>query len=154
MASIEIGPLSERLGDEEIIELVNGLEELGAPRLPHASDDSLSELGEVDDGVLAAFLERLDAYDIACEIYLPMEFDGRVEVGDFRIGSAAALLGILEELKDEIEEEKDEDEEESEDEDEEEEDYENLAKGNLKLVWKLLYEGARSALDRHLPLLL
>jgi hypothetical protein len=149
MAEIEIGPLNERLSDEEIVELCNGLEDLGAPALPKAADDSLHPVGDSDDDALSEFLDRLEAHDIACEIYLPVEFEGRIEVGEIRVGSAATLLEVLEEMKDELSIDEDEDE----DEDEEEED-DDLLDAKLKHVWKLLYDGAQGAMDRHQPLLL
>jgi hypothetical protein len=152
MAEIEIGPLGERLSDEEIVELASGLENLGAPRLPKASSDEAVPVGDVEDDVLSEFLDRLEAHDAACEIYLPVEFEGRVEVGDVRVGSAVHLLEVLDEMKDELAIDEEEDEEE--DDDEEEGDDEALLEPKLRLVWKLLFEGAQAAVDRHLPLLL
>ena len=63
MADIEIGPLTERLSDEEIVELCNGLEELGAPRLPKAPDESTVPVADaIDDEALSEFLDRLEAH--------------------------------------------------------------------------------------------
>jgi hypothetical protein len=152
MAEIEIGPLAERLSDEEIIELANGLEQLGAPRLPKAASDEAVPVGDVEDDVLSEFLDRLEAHDAACEIYLPVEFDGRVEVGDLRVGSAVHLLEVLDEMKDELAIDEDEDEEEGDDEEGHDEDA--LLEPKLRHAWKLLFEGAQAAVDRHLPLLL
>jgi hypothetical protein len=153
MAEIEIGPLGERLSDEEIVELANGLEQLGAPRLPKAASDEAVPVGDVEDDVLSEFLDRLEAHDAACEIYLPVEFEGRVEVGDLRVGSAVHLLEVLDEMKDELAiDEEDEEEEEGDDEEGYEEDA--LLEPKLRHVWKLLFEGAQAAVDRHLPLLL
>ncbi len=150
MAEIEIAPLSERLSDEEIAELAGGLEQLGAPRLPKATDDQPVPVGDrIDDDVLAEFLDRLEAHDLACEIYLPMEFEGRVEVADLRVGSAMSLLEVLEELKDELAIDEDEDEDDDED---ELDDDDLIMDAKLRHVWKLVYEGAHAALDRHLPL--
>jgi hypothetical protein len=151
MAEIEIAPLTDRLSEEEIIELANGLEELGAPRLPKAADDSSVTIGDaVDDQVLSEFLDRLEAHDLACEIYLPVEFEGQVEVAELRVGSAPALLEVLEEMKDELSIEEDEDEE---DEEEDEVDDEGeILEAKLKHVWKLFWDGATAAVDRHMPL--
>ncbi len=149
MADIEIGALNERLSDEEIVELVNGLEELGAPRLPKAADDTTIPVGDADDDALTEFLDRLEAHDAACDIYLPVEFEGRIEVGEMRVGSAATLLEALEEMKDELSIDEEEDEEDADD-----ADYDDLLDAKLKHVWKLLYDGAQSAMDRHLALLL
>ena len=48
---------------------------------------------------------------------MPVEFEGRVVVGDFRVASSQALLDILEEMREELNvdaEEEDEEEEEEE----------------------------------------
>jgi hypothetical protein len=154
MAEIEIGPLGERLSDEEIVELANGLEQLGAPRLPKAASDEVAPVGEVEDEVLSEFLDRLEAHDVACEIYLPVEFDGRVEVATYRVGSAAHLLEVLEEIKDELSIDEEEDEEEEDEDEDEAYEEDALLEPKLRHVWKLLFEGATAAMDRHLPLLL
>ncbi|MSP63495.1 MAG: hypothetical protein EXR72_24755 [Myxococcales bacterium] len=149
MAQIEIAPLSERLGDDEIVELAGGLESLGAPRLAKSSDDNPIPVGQpIDDDVLSEFLDRLEAHDVACEIYLPVEFEGRVEVADLRVGSAVALLEVLEELKDELGIDADDDADDADDAD----DDALLLDAKLRHVWKLLYDGASSAVERHLPL--
>jgi hypothetical protein len=149
MAEIEIGPLTQRLSDDEIAELAGSLEKFGAPRLPAAPDDSPVTVGDaLDDDAFSEFLDRLVSHDIACEIYLPVEFDGRLEVAELRVGSAPLLLEALEELKDELSIDEDEDEEAYEDED----DDAALLEGKLRHIWKLLYEGVQAAIERHLPL--
>jgi hypothetical protein len=148
MASIDIQALSERLSDEEIEELTAGLEQLGAPQLPRAADDTAITIAEgLDEDAVAEFLDRLEASDLACDIYLPMEFEGTVEVGDLRVGSVQTLLEALEEMKDELTAASDEDDEYVDDEEEE-----PLTAGQLKQVWKLFFEGAQAAADKHLPL--
>jgi hypothetical protein len=150
MAEIEIGPLSDRLSDEEIAELAGSLEKVGAPQLPRAQDDATVTVGDgLDDDALLEFLDRLDAHDLACEIYLPVDFDGRVEVADLRVGSASLLLEALEELKDELAIEENLDDEEEE---EFEEDEESLMDAKLRHLWKVFYDGATLAMERHLPL--
>ena len=148
MAEIEIAPLSDRLDDEQIADLVGGLEGLGAPRLPKAAEDASYTLGDaVDDDALSEFLDRLEAHDMACEIYLPVEFEGRVEVADLRVGSAASLLEVLEELKDELSIDDDEDFDEDDYDDEE-----TLFEARIRHVWKLFADGAQMSIDRKLPL--
>src|SRR5262249_52702411 len=96
MAEIEIGPLSDRLGDDQ-------LDKLGAPKLPAADESAaVTVASEVDGSALTEFMDRLEAHDVACEIYLPMDFEGRVEVGEYRFGSAVVLVEVLEEMKDEL----------------------------------------------------
>jgi hypothetical protein len=148
MAELEIGPLSDRLSDEEIVELAAQMEKLGAPQLPRTDDAQGSSIGEgLDDNVLSEFLDRLEGHDAAAEIYLPVEFEGNFEVAELRIASANFLLDVLEELKDEL----DSEEEELEDEESFDDDRQILAQ-QLRQAWKLFYSGAQAAVERHLPL--
>src|SRR5688572_26877655 len=150
MAEIEIGPLTDRLSDDEIADLKARMERMGAPRLPDSDEKEVAALGEgLDDDVLVEFLDRLDGHDVAAEIYLPVEFDGAIEVADLRVGSAQVLLDVLEELKDELVAEEEEDEE---DEEEDADEDQRIHGRELKRAWKLFYEGAQAALERKLPL--
>jgi hypothetical protein len=150
MAEIEIGPLGDHLSDEEIAELAGALENFGVPRLPRSDDAAGATIAEgVDGDLITEFLDRLEAHDVACEIYLPVEFEGRVEVADLRVGSAATLLDVLEEMKEDLDIEDGGDGEDG------EEDYggdvEMILK-QLRHVWKLFYAAARTSLERRLPL--
>ena len=147
MAEIEIGPLSDRLSDEEIKELAGALEKLGAPTLPRTDESHATTVGDVDDDVLTEFLDRLEAHDAACEVYLPVEFDGRVEVADLRVGSAVQLLEVLDEIKDDLEIDEDEEED-----DDDEDDYGAVLNGQLRECWRAFYAGCNATLERHLPL--
>src|SRR5262245_9258162 len=154
MAEIEIAQLGDRLSDEEIVQLAGALEELGAPSLPKADDGTALTVGDIDDDVMTEFLDRLDAHDLAAEIYLPGEFDGNADVAGMRVASAIALIEVLEEMKDEldVEEAAAEDDEESEDGDEGELDDGDILASQLRLCWKLFYAGANTAVDKHLPM--
>jgi hypothetical protein len=148
MAEIDIGPLTDRLTDEEIAELAAQLEKVGAPQLPHGDESHQATLGDgVDETALSEFMDRLEGHDTAADIYLPVEFDGVLEVAELRIGSLPLLLEVLDELKDEL----DDEEEEAEDDDSYDDDSKILA-AQLRITWKLFYTGATSAMDRHLPL--
>ena len=154
MAEIEIGPLNERLSDEEIADLRKRLDRLGAPKLPTAPDHAGGKGDQhVDSEALEELLDRLDEHEAACEISLPVEFDGRAEVAGWRVGSAPLLLEVLDEVKDELDLEEEEEEEEELDDDD---DGVDLATRKTELVraWKLLYAGAQSAIEQQLPLLL
>ncbi len=151
MAEIEIGPLTDRLSDDEIADLKVRMDRMGTPKLPDGDEKEGAEIGEgLDDDVLVEFLDRLDGHDVAAEIYLPIEFDGQIEIGDLRVSSAPALIDVLEELKDELtaEAEEDDDEEEQEEDDEDR----RIHGRELRRAWKLFFEGAQAALDRKLPL--
>ena len=155
MAEIDIKPLDERLSEDEIVELSRAMDEHGAPRLPKVVDDHSQTVTEgLDDDVLTEFLDRLEVHDLACDIYLPVEFEGRLEVADVRVGSANALVDVLEEMRDELfaDADEDEDEEEEEEIDEDEDEDAALLEGKLRLVWKLLFAGATAAIERHMPL--
>ena len=171
MASIEIAPLSDRLTDEEIEELGGALAAASAPKLPKGDDGVKKVLSAgLDEDTLTEFMDRLEAHEIACDIYLPIEFEGRVEVGDLRAGSVVTLMETLAELKDDFnlesdddededEEDDGDDEEEDEDEDEEEDDDDDdddsvaaLIERRLQALWKVFSAGAKRALERKIPL--
>jgi hypothetical protein len=148
MAEIEIGPLTDRLTDEEIGELAAALEKVGAPQLPRGDESHQATLGDgIDDNALSEFMDRLEGHDVAADIYLPVEFDAIVEVAELRVGSLPLLVEVLDELKDEL----DDEEEEAEDDEAYDDDQKILAL-QLRQAWKLFYNGANAALERHLPL--
>ena len=151
MADIEVAPLSEWLDDDEVGELATALEELGAPRLPKMRDEGEYSVEGLDEEALGEVLDRLDAQDLACDIYLPVEFEGTVEVAGAQVGSAQALIEVLQEVREELDLAAEEEEEEEEEEDEEDEEGE-LMEANLRQVWKVLFEGAQAAVDRRLAL--
>jgi hypothetical protein len=148
MAEIEIGPLTDRLSDDEIAELAKQMEKLGAPQLPRADHTEVATVGDnIDDDALTEFFDRLDLHDLAAEIYLPIEFDGCVEVAGLRVASASVLIDVLEEVKDELDVDEEED-----DEDDEEYDDRRAVELQMRQLWKLFSDGAQAALDRKLPL--
>jgi len=148
MAEIEIGPLSDRLSDEEIRELRNELEKLGAPPLPGSDDAHARTFGDVDDDVLTEFLDRLEAHEMACELYLPIDFEGRVEVGELRVGSSSLLLEVLEEVKEDL----GVDEEEEDLDDEEEGAFGDVLASELRECWKVFHKACNASLDQNLPM--
>jgi hypothetical protein len=158
MAEIELAPLSHRLDEDEVRTLIRLLAETGAPPLgktdEHASHTIAARLSET---ALTEFMDRLEAHDLGAEIYVPMEFDGRVTVGEYRVASSQALLDVLEELREELdvdgEEDDDDDEEEEEDEDEEEEEDEGtVIEAQLRHIWHLVADGATESIEKSLPL--
>jgi hypothetical protein len=155
MAEIELAPLSHRLDEEEVRTLGKLLSEAGAPPLgktdEHASHTIAARLSEE---ALTEFLDRLDAHDLGAEIYVPVEFDGRVVVGDFRVASSQALLEILEEMREElnVDAEEDEDEEEEEDEGDEDDDEGTVIEAQLRHIWHLVSDGVTESLERNMPL--
>ena len=156
MAEIELAPLSHRLDDDEMKTLSKLLEEIGAPTAGR-SDDHVSHTiaARLSEEALTEFLDRLDAHDLGAEIYLPIEFEGRVTVGDYRVASTQALLDVLEEMREELDvdaEDEDEDEEEEEDEDEDDEDEGTVIEAQLRHIWHLVSDGAVESIEKGLPL--
>src|SRR3954464_10582993 len=120
MAEIELAPLSHRLDEEEVKTLARLLTEAGAPAFERADEHASHTIAaRLSEEALTEFLDRLDAHDLGAEIYVPVEFEGRITVGDYRVASSQLLLEVLEEMKEELDVDA---EEEEEDEEEEEED--------------------------------
>src|SRR5262245_39890621 len=119
MADIEIGVLSDRLTDEEVVEVQKALQKAGVPKLPKADESLAYTVAKgIDEDLLAEFLDRLEASDIGCHIYLPVEFDGTVDAAEVKVGSLAILIDVLEELKEDLEIDEEDDEEAEEEEEE------------------------------------
>ena len=161
MAKIELGPLSQFLDDGEIKDLLKALQKVGVNELPKSEEAGGKVGDELDDDVWTDVLDRLEAEDVGADLDLPVEFDGVVEVAGLKVASAQVLVDILDDIKDDLdvdpeeseEDDADEDEEEHEEEEEEEDDEDLRLKERLmKQVWRSLYAGAKSALDRELPL--
>jgi Sec-independent protein translocase protein TatA len=103
---------------------------------------------------MTEFLDRLEAHDMAADIYLPLEFDGRLHVGELRVASAVSLSETLEEMKEELSIEDDEFEEEDEDEEDDEEEVEEgtVIEAQLRNIWQLVVDACSESLEKHLAL--
>ena len=100
MAAIEVAPLGDRFGEDEIAALASALQGVGAPVLPNADESAAKTIADGVDGELVAdFLDRLEAFDMACDVYVPVEFESRVEVGELRVGSSQCLIDVLDEMR-------------------------------------------------------
>jgi hypothetical protein len=161
MAKIELGPLSQFLDDSEIKDLMKALKKVGITDLPHSEEAGGKVGDELDDDVWTDFLDRLEAEDVGADLYLPVEFDGVVEVAGLKVASTQVLIDILDDIKDDLDVDPEEDEEDSDDDDDEHEEEEEeddsdedlrLKERLMKQVWRSLYAGAKSAIDRELPL--
>jgi hypothetical protein len=155
MSEIELGPVSERLDDEEIKTLGRLLEQAGA-KYPVNDENHTNQIiaSRLSEDAMTEFLDRLEAHDIAADIYLPVEFEGRLTVGDFRVASSQTLTDVLEEMKEELaveEEEEYEDDEEEEDDDEEEEEG-TVIEAQLRNIWRLVNDACSESLDKSVPL--
>ena len=161
MATVELGSLSQHLDDDEVLTIRKALRKHDVT-IEDGDHDTVIVARDLDPDVVADFLDRLDAHDVSADIYLPAEFDGVVKAGKYKVGSAPALVHVLEEMKEELlaeddeEEEADVDEDDDDDadldEDDEEDEYE--ATGSLKFkddqlrgLWKVLFKAASEAAD-------
>lgn len=168
MATLELGTLSEHLENDQIKAVQRALAESGAP--PLAGDDHAETIvldRDLDDDVLVDFFDRLDANDASADIYLPIDFEEVIEVDGLRVGSAHALILVLESLKEDFfvdEEEEGEEEEEEEyefDEDEDEEggevfesddDEPEVKDDRLRHIWRVMHKGAKTSVRKNLCL--
>ena len=154
MAEIELAPLSHRLDDDEMKTLLRLLEEAGAPRIAKHDEHSAHTIAaRLSEEALTEFLYRLDAHDIGADIYLPIEFEGRVVVGEYRVASSQLLLDVLEEMREELDVDAEEEEEDEEDEeDDAEEDEGTVIEAQLRHIWHLVADGATESIEKNLPL--
>ena len=145
MPELRLLPLEETLSRTQIAQVRAELTALGAGDLPPDDDDvDLDEV--VTDDQLTDFMDRLEAHDLACDLYLPLEFDGVFEVEEQKVGSAQALLEALEELREElaIDEESTDAEEEGE--------IEDVIEEQLRFTWRVFLRAAGTCVERQVPL--
>ncbi|HEY0713739.1 MAG TPA: hypothetical protein VGF45_13760 [Polyangia bacterium] len=158
MSEIELGPVSDRLDDEELKTLQKLLDQTGAKY--DALDDSQSThtiAARLSEDAMTEFLDKLEAHDIAADIYVPVEFEGRLTVGDYRVASTQALVDVLEERKEELGVEEDgeyDDDEEDEDEDDDldDDDEGTVIEAQLRNIWRLVNDACGESTDKSLPL--
>jgi hypothetical protein len=155
MSEIELGPVSERLDEEEIKTLIRLLDQAGA-KYPVNDENQTQQIiaSRLSEDAMTEFLDRLEAHDIAADIYLPVEFEGRIPVGDFRVASSQTLVDVLEEMKEELAVEEDEEYEDDEDEEEDEEDEDEgtVIEAQLRNIWRLVNDACGESLDKSVPL--
>ncbi|HVZ86591.1 MAG TPA: hypothetical protein VHG72_06470 [Polyangia bacterium] len=153
MAEIELAPLSHRLDEDETRLLAKRLSEAGAPAFDRTDEHASHTIAaRISEEALTEFLDRLDAHDLGAEIYLPIEFEGRVNVGDYRVASSQALLDVLEEMREELSVDTEEPEEDEEEEEEEAEDEGSVIEAQLRHIWHLVADGATESIEKGLPL--
>ena len=154
MPNIEVGALEDHLSEEELEEVRSSLEKAGVGTLPEG-DGAMGQsmLEGADEDALTEFMDRLESHDLAANVYVPLDFEGRLEAGDLSIASLNRLVEVLEELAEDLEIEDLDEPDEPEDEDELV--YANemeLLEGRVRHIWKAMYDGAQLALDHDLCL--
>jgi hypothetical protein len=155
MSEIELAPLSERLDEEEMKTIHKLIEQAGAKFVTNEDQPVQSIARRLSEDAMTEFLDRLEAHDLAAEIFVPVEFEGRLQIGDYRVASAQALTDVLEEMKDELDVEDNdeyEDEEEEEEEEEEMEDDTTVIEAQLRNIWQLVSDACAQALEKNIPL--
>jgi hypothetical protein len=180
MATLELSNLADNFEDDDLDAVRRALAETGAA--PLDIDDTAEPMildHNVDDDVFVDFADRLEANDMNADVYLPVDFEDVIQVGDHRFASAHALILVLDSLREDFFLEEDEETEATEateatEEDdevaeefgygEEEEDSAALfgeddstmevKDEQLRHVWKLLYRGARTAIQKGLCLMI
>jgi hypothetical protein len=153
MAEIELAPLSHRLDEDEMRTLARLLAEAGAGKIEKVDEHGSHTIAaRISEEGLTEFLDRLDAHDLGAEIYMPLEFEGRVVIGDYRVASSQALLEVLEEMREELDVDGEDEEDEEEEEDAEDEDEGTVIEAQLRHIWHLVADGATESIEKGLPL--
>ena len=155
MSEIELGPVSDRLDDEELKTLQKLLDQAGAKYNTH-DDSHITQTiaARLSEDAMTEFLDRLEAHDMSADVYLPVELESRLTVGEYRVASTQALAEVLEEMKEELAVEED-DEDQDEDEEEEEDDDGDegtVIEAQLRNIWRLVNDACGEALDKSVPL--
>jgi hypothetical protein len=153
MSAIELAPITDRLDEEEMKNLGRLLEQAGA-KLPKMEEHATQTFAKrLSEEAMTEFMDRLDAHDVAADIYLPVEFEGPLTVGDYRVGSAQALQEILEEMKEELAIEDDDDSDDEEDEDDGEElDEGSVIEAQMRNIWQLVNDACGESIEKNCPL--
>lgn len=156
MANVEVGLLSDHLTEEEVEDLLAALQKADVSPLPDGDETGSGTIASgIDEDAMTEFIDRLEAHDMAADVYIPVEFDGLVESGDLRAASLSALVEVLEEIAEDLEIE-DPDEPDGLEDDEDELAYASeieMLEGRLRHIWKAFYEGTHLALDHGLSLI-
>jgi hypothetical protein len=145
MAELRLVTLEDVLTKKQLESVERELSEVGVEKLPEPGDDFDLEESLPDDQ-LTDFMDRLDAHDLSCDLYLPAEFDGTFDVGETSVGSTYALLEALDELREEL------DIDEAASDDEEEEMDIEVIEEQLRFIWRAFLRAASTAIDRQVVL--
>ncbi len=155
MPNIEVGALEDHLSEDEVEEVQKALVQADVGELPQGdSAMGQSMLESADEDALTEFMDRLEGHELAANIYVPLDFEDRVEAGDLKVASLNRLSEVLEELAEDLEIDDLDEEEEPEDEDELAYASElELLEGRVRHIWKAMYDGVQLALEHDLCLI-
>jgi len=123
MAALELCPLSTHLEDPEIASIKSELRNADVANVELDEELDPAPLAQnYDDDVFVDFWDQIEANDVACDLYLPLEFEDVLEIDGRRVGSSHALLMVLANIKEDMflddEEEEDSEDDEAIDDDE------------------------------------
>lgn len=173
MAIIELATLPDHLDSDQAAEVTKALLEEASEELNlETEEDSRIIDANIDDDVFVDFRDRLEANDLDADLYVPVEFEDVVNVGETRVGSTYALQLVLDSLREDffVEDEGDEEIEM----DEGEEDFERgsleedagegfysedegaieMKDEQLRHVWRIMHTAAKESLDCNLSIFL
>ena len=172
MATIELAHLSDHFLEDDLESTIRAVETAcGTTFVGSEEEDSEVLENSIDDDVFTDFRDRLEANDIDADVYVPVEFDDIVQVGDTRIASTQSLRMVLDSLRDDflIEDAQEGDiEEDDGDDDFERDDLKDndeassyyadedggieMKDEQLRHVWRAVFRASRESIDRNLPL--
>ncbi len=157
MANVEVGKLSDHLTDDEVDDILAAMQKADVPPPPEGDESGARTVASgIEEDAMNEFMDRLEAHDLAADLFVPMEFEGLVEAGDLRIGSLGTLMEVLEALAEDLDIE-DPDEPGGLDDDDDELAFASeldMLEGRLRHIWQALFEGTHLALDHDLCLII
>lgn len=167
MATLELSTLLDHFDQDEIDAVKAAIQEVSSASFDVAEEgESVVLERDIDSDIFVDFQDRLEANDASADIYLPVDFEDVIEVGEHRFGSSHALLIVLENIKEDFfVEDEEEDEEVGDDEDEygfdedetdgfhaDDESPIEMKDEQLRHIWRAMYKGAQSAVRKSLCL--
>ncbi len=173
MATIELAHLSDHLEEDDLEATLEAvLSESGTTFTSSDEEDSEVLESTIDDDVFTDFRDRLEANDLDADVYVPVEFDDIVNVGELRVASTHALRLVLDSLREDFFVE-DEEAEETEEDDIDDDFERDLADNDeassyyadedggiemkdeqLRHVWRAVFRASRESIERNMPLFL
>jgi hypothetical protein len=151
VAELKLIALEELLDPGQQDKLLTQLADLGIKELPKQADEADFD-SPISDDQLTDFMDRLDAHDAACTIYLPVEFDASFELDGYTVGSIQTLLDALEEIGEELDIDSDGFADEEEVDEEDEEGALAVFEQQLEFAWRVFTQAANACATGQLPL--
>tara|TARA_R110002096_G_scaffold44526_9_gene120315 strand:+ start:7780 stop:8307 length:528 start_codon:yes stop_codon:yes gene_type:complete len=171
MATIELAHLSDHLEAQDLETTIDAVQtECGTTFTSSEEEDSEILESSIDDDVFTDFRDRLEANDLDADIYVPVEFDDVLQVGEMRIASTHSLRLVLDSLREDffVEDEEDGETEEDEADDDFERDLSETDESSgyyadedggiemkdeqLRHIWRAVFRASRESIERNMPL--